>query len=415
MLKKLVSMAAAAAMLLPMGGVFAAAQAESPAVTREPYKKMLKLDEGPAHSGLYVLEKTHSAGISAKRDSDDFLLDCGDRAGYDYLGTLPDGDEMQELYDDMLETATDLWNDTDTTLDYIEGYVYYGVLPSYGLDFDQMSIVYYTFRNDNPVFYFAGGTSASDGFDFLMLSDPAYRSGSARRSAQKSIIDYVTATAEKAEAAETDYEKALIVHDAINEDVEYALDSNYQPSREPWAHNILGAAEKGSGVCETYARTFQAVMNYLDVENYLVTGKARGEDHAWNLIRMDDGHYYYVDCTWDDSTDSLYYFVKGSKTFGEDHTPDRPGKDPMGFLIQLPAASRWDFDPYDYTPAPDVLGGDISGDGIVDVRDVTLIASYVKGFATLNGDELSQADINGDGVVNTLDISILAAIVKGLI
>lgn len=402
----------------PAADGFMAAQgayaADSTVAEHSTYKKMLIVQEDIAQSGFTSVGRTYSAGIAAVQDSSDFLLDCGGRAGYDYLGTMPKGRQMQQLYNDMLDAATELWNDTTSYLEDIEDYVCYGQLSSNGLSFNEMSIVYYTFRNDNPVFYFVGGTSASYWSEFLMLTDPAYQSGSARRSAQKSIIDYVTSTAEKAEGAETDYEKALIVHDAINEDVEYAYDAFGRPSLEDWAHNILGAAEKGSGVCETYARTFQAVMNYLDVDNYLITGRVQGGDHAWNMVRLDDGNYYYVDCTWDDDTGGYYYFAKGSLTMDRDHFPDKPGDDPMYFLIEIPKAPQEDFDPDNYTPAPKFPPYDVNGDGNVNVTDVSLVAAHVKAIRSLSGDSLLRADVNGDGNVNITDLSKIAAIVKGI-
>ncbi|MBO5559694.1 family 43 glycosylhydrolase [Ruminococcus sp.] len=58
--------------------------------------------------------------------------------------------------------------------------------------------------------------------------------------------------------------------------------------------------------------------------------------------------------------------------------------------------------------------GDVSGDDIINVKDISLCAAYVKNVRTLDEDSLSAADINGDGKVNITDVSLLAAHVKGV-
>ncbi len=57
--------------------------------------------------------------------------------------------------------------------------------------------------------------------------------------------------------------------------------------------------------------------------------------------------------------------------------------------------------------------GDINGDGIINVTDLSLAAAYVKGKRSLNEDQESRADISGDGKITITDISIIAAHIKG--
>ena len=58
--------------------------------------------------------------------------------------------------------------------------------------------------------------------------------------------------------------------------------------------------------------------------------------------------------------------------------------------------------------------GDISGDGVVNITDVSKLAAHVKGAKPLKGDALKAADISGDGKVDIMDVSLLAAHVKGV-
>lgn len=57
----------------------------------------------------------------------------------------------------------------------------------------------------------------------------------------------------------------------------------------------------------------------------LISGKGNGGAHMWNAVQMDDGKWYAVDVTWDDSGDPSTpkdtYFLKPSKDFSN-HTPE---------------------------------------------------------------------------------------------
>lgn len=58
------------------------------------------------------------------------------------------------------------------------------------------------------------------------------------------------------------------------------------------------AFEKGFGICDLYSFIFQRFMYLLDIECKIVSSSAM--DHAWNMVKLDDGCWYHVDVTWDD-------------------------------------------------------------------------------------------------------------------
>lgn len=354
-----------------------------------------------------------AAGIPASVDSSDFLKDCGSRGGYEYLGTMENGAAMQAAYDRMCEAAEKLWHDTSGDMNRVSGYNTYALIPYGDLDYRSLSIVYLTFRNDFPLYYFAENKMVGSRTDFYMVSDSSYTKGSARAKAQQDITDYIISVANKAKNAGSVYEKAKIVHDTINADLEFAYEKSGSPSDKPWAHNVLGACQNGAGVCECYARVYQAVLNYLDIDNYIVSGTADGGNHAWNAVMMDDGKYYYVDCTWDDILGTYSYFAKGENTMSRDHTVDVPTNDPVRFFIELPDISATDYEPS--VGSKTRIKGDVNGDGTINVTDVTLVAAHIKGVKTLVGDKFKYADMNGDNIVNVTDITKIAALIKGKI
>lgn len=65
-------------------------------------------------------------------------------------------------------------------------------------------------------------------------------------------------------------------------------------------------------VCEGYAKAFKAICDEYDVPCIIVSGKAgttgdseEYENHMWNQVKMDDGKWYLVDCTWDDQSTGI--------------------------------------------------------------------------------------------------------------
>ena len=60
--------------------------------------------------------------------------------------------------------------------------------------------------------------------------------------------------------------------------------------------------------------------------------------HAWNLVRLDDGNWYWVDVTWDDAGGNNgaahTWFCLSDETF-TDHITDTPGS--YAYLYELPS------------------------------------------------------------------------------
>ena len=85
-------------------------------------------------------------------------------------------------------------------------------------------------------------------------------------------------------------------------------------------------------------------MNYSNIENRYICGDAGGP-HAWNLARMDDGRWYWIDATWGDSSirnDSNYmkYFC-GTNTDFSTHTcyPSTNSSDPARVIPPIPTVA----------------------------------------------------------------------------
>lgn len=109
----------------------------------------------------------------------------------------------------------------------------------------------------------------------------------------------------------TDYEKERIAHDELIDRVKY--DAN-----APLSQSAYGALVYGRSVCAGYSRAFQYILQQLNIPCYYVTGYA-GQNHAWNIVKLEDG-YYNVDSTWADTTPNTYdYFNCSDEDYASNH------------------------------------------------------------------------------------------------
>ena len=71
-------------------------------------------------------------------------------------------------------------------------------------------------------------------------------------------------------------------------------------------------------VCDGYAKSFKILCNQFDIECVVIPGYVTGAGaHAWNYVKLEDGKWYLVDTTWDDSTTGnikYNYFLLGSQS-----------------------------------------------------------------------------------------------------
>lgn len=94
----------------------------------------------------------------------------------------------------------------------------------------------------------------------------------------------------------TTEEKAKTIHDYIIRLNAYDYD-NYKNNTIPEeSYDVKGVLLKNRSVCQGYAETYYMFMYLLDIPCKIITGG----NHAWNLVKLSDGKWYHVDCTWDD-------------------------------------------------------------------------------------------------------------------
>ena len=156
---------------------------------------------------------------------------------------------------------------------------------------------------------------------------PKYMMGREEKERTQQQIDgVVQGILAQAPAGGTDYDRALYVYEYLIEHVEY--DAGAADNQ-----NIVSVFLNGRTVCEGYARASQYLLECLGIQSAVVGGMAKGDFHAWNLVRL-DGAYYYMDTTWGDNADgttqggaetyiNYTYFAVTTDELFRTHTPSQ--------------------------------------------------------------------------------------------
>lgn len=128
------------------------------------------------------------------------------------------------------------------------------------------------------------------GIDF----SPTYTMGEdERKQTQEQIDRKVEEILAGISVGDSDYTKVKYVFEALIGQADYSPEAENN-------QNIISVFLNGETVCQGYACATQYLLKLLGIQSAIVTGKADGESHAWNLVQM-DGDYYYVDTTWGNS------------------------------------------------------------------------------------------------------------------
>ena len=229
--------------------------------------------------------------------------------GYEYLGTLENGTAMQSYYKKLDTAISKYHSDAKATLteyDSLDPVNY----ASLGLSYDEAITVYSLYRDDHPLYYWFSGSWLYSSTSLYIVVDEDYRDGEVRQSHNELVYAKAAEYLGIVKDETSEYQIAFGLHDAICANAFYAYKSDGKtPEDANWAHSIIGILEKNAGVCESFTEVFGMLLNFREVENIRVSGKGNGGSHAWNLVKLDDGKWYWYDVTWGDQDWSYHNVI----------------------------------------------------------------------------------------------------------
>lgn len=269
----------------------------------------------------------------------------------DRMGYEPVQEEASEIGEDEAESLTEGSGDTGDGLVFDETiYPYYAMLepdmrqiysqiyanalelnvsfaPVTAISVSQLKTVFEAVYNDHPELfwldtgysckYIRSGRCAEITLKYNSTVNNLEEAKAAFEGAAVSIVG-------QAQGQGGSYEKEKYVHDALVQMAEYDLSA-------PMNQSAYSALVGGKSVCAGYARAFQYMMQLLGIPCYYCTGYA-GEDHAWDIVKLDD-KYYNVDVTWGDTEVPTYnYFNKSDRELAATHMR-------TGLSVYLPACA----------------------------------------------------------------------------
>ncbi len=378
---------------------------------------------------LEVISLSAESGIE-NSEKDSLIEKCSSDYGYqdiiDHLGS----EEMKVLYEDIDSIEKNFFKssvDLDAESNYLT------VRNSGNLSNDEIMQVYTLYRYDHPLYYWMDQeVIISDDYIGLVCSKE-YISSAVRETCYTKIISAIQEYSDYCEGSTSNYTYATAVLYMLVQRTDYAYSDMEAktPETSNWAHNIMGVFDEDyhEAVCEGYAKAYQLLLNYFGVPNIYVVGNASGNTgegqeavlHAWNLVQMDNGNYYWADPTWSDIDLRFDYFnhviqtdleihdrnrrsfdypfrvrhlyhLKGIQ-FCENHWPLTEQNTGSLYLYALPASSSGDY-------VPNIIGyPQISDPGIEGFGIQTDPIPYI------NGDNLSFIVLNNDGIHREVEVT----------
>ena len=304
---------------------------------------------------------------------------------------------LRSARDDMLTLAADLW---DLALDHVEGG---GTTGDYlrwqhtgkSCAMKKMPLAsgyQYTFTY----------TPYTEYFDTIWFTTAAQ---------EAALTNYIrnTILPQLSLGGKTTYQKVQAIYNWITANVKY----DYSHLSDPTyllQYTAYAAAVQKKAVCQGYANLFYRLANDAGVDCRIITGKAyngtQTEDHAWNIVRMEDGKYYCLDATWDAGLkpEKYEYFLKGLTSFSRDHQAETDKLNTPYWTQYQSRTSAADYKASSpQLPAPTVTGGnDAQGRPTLKWNAVTGAAKYeVYRARSKDGDYIKYSTVTGTSYTNT--------------
>ena len=271
--------------------------------------------------------------------------------GYTDLNRFDNSSNLQGYYMEILkgcESFHNSNNDLEPTKLMVNGTEsnYYVLskfnYKDYNLTADEAVGIWKLVTLDNPIFYWLSNEVITGEKELYVIVYEAYALYSVRNSINTQIEQMTVSCAQNFTSTMTTQQKVKAIHDFIVKRIDYAyIYGTSTPTKEKWAYSIVGAAVNKMGVCEAYAETFTYLCISFGIDCLIVTGTGNSEEHAWNIVRIDN-IWYGMDLTWDDYGKGNYgydYYGMSYEEMRKLHIEDSSIKLCVDYIYKLPNIS----------------------------------------------------------------------------
>lgn len=174
-----------------------------------------------------------------------------------------------------------------------------------GFDSDEAVDIAKWFLYTHPQYYFIKPYFAITDSAVYIACYPSFSDGEERAAVTNSLFDRIDGWVESITDDEiSTYQKELSAHKLLCDSLSYSSGTYDQSVYSAVCGN-------GQTVCVGYASAFAMIMNAADIQTLI----GISDSHAWNVIKLDDGNWYGVDVTWNDTLGDRYLFNSGSDSF----------------------------------------------------------------------------------------------------
>lgn len=227
--------------------------------------------------------------------------------GRDSLANLSNGSTLQSIYDKTLDYLNKIHNGSIELIVTDKENSYYLEridVSSFNCTKNDLLKVLLTIRYDHPEMFWIGdafiSTNVSNKItDFAIKIQSQFKDIREIKAAKKKLDNAVAEYFDSAAGLTSDYDIEKAFHDKMIRESMYDPYVNNSSYINVNSHNVLGVLVDKVGVCESYAKAMQLLLNAKGIDNLYVTGNGGGEGHAWNQVNI-NGVYCNLDVTWDD-------------------------------------------------------------------------------------------------------------------
>lgn len=107
----------------------------------------------------------------------------------------------------------------------------------------------------------------------------------------------------------TDEEPVLSFAHALNELVDFDYEREALDDYSPWynTYTAYGALVMQRATGEGFAMALKLLCDASDIECYVVRGRLNNVSHSWNIVRLQSGELYHIDCSMYDGEGDVFY------------------------------------------------------------------------------------------------------------